>query len=167
MNGSYPATYTPGTPFNSTSLVRGTSPPSSYANTDANCKNSSGTQVGNPTAQWIPGLSDPLPQSDNGIKGVAGNRGCYMYTSDGTWFVLSAWNMAGSPQTGTYYRRLGFRETTMTGANSEYVFCNHGTIGGSTTSYTTYNIANDYYKYSYTISNLPPSICDETPPPGA
>lgn len=137
-NGSYPST-------GGLSTVR----------TDANCTG------GSKQADWVPSVTSTLPQS-NTNRGLNGGRGCYMYSSDGTSYVLSAWNgISGGPQNTTMYRRLGFREITWVNANSYY--CNHPNIGGNATG--TYNINNDYYKYSYTVSNI--TNCNETPPTGA
>lgn len=122
---------------------------------DANCGG------GTHQADWVPGLTSSLPQSQDN-KGVSGGRGCYMYSSDGTSYVISAWNaINGGPQNTTMYRRLGYRE--MSNVNANMYYCNHTNIGGNATG--TYNIANDYYKYSYTVSNI--TTCNETPPAGA
>ena len=144
-NGSYPKTadniYT-GAP----GVVR----------SDANC------QVGSKQTDWIPGI-DNLPQSTkNKGKGTTNIRGCYMYASDGNDYVLSAWNNTdGGPQTNTLYRRIGFRE--MSFMNDGRVYCNHREIGGTIDG--AYAAINDYYKFSYTVSNI--TDCDETPPAGA
>ena len=135
-NGSYPSTGGTATVFS-----------------DANC--TGGTQQ----ADWVPGLGVTLPQS-NANAGVGNYRGCYLYASDGTSYVLSAWNaVSGGPQTSAMYRRLGFREMGFLSAN--FYLCNHVGIGGG----STYNANNDYYKRSYTISNI--TTCNETPPAGA
>ena len=141
-NGSYPST-------GGLNSARG----------DANC-----TAPGTPTtAQWIPGLSSgtTLPQGEGRATGVAGNGGCFLYASDGTNYVLSAWNMVdGGPQKDAMYRRVGFREMTVSG---QTFYCNHVNIGGSSSG--TYNQVYDYYKHSYTFSNI--TSCNETPPSGA
>ncbi|MFZ1243018.1 MAG: prepilin-type N-terminal cleavage/methylation domain-containing protein [Candidatus Saccharimonas sp.] len=121
--------------------------------TDENC--SRGTKQ----ADWIPGVG-ALPQSDQAIKGARGVGGCFMYISDGTSYVLSAWNLLESPQTSTMYRRLGFREMDQT---AQFYICNHPNIGGA--GVTAYAASRDYYKHSYTISNI--TSCNETPPAGA
>lgn len=126
---------------------------------DINCPVSTTTR----SEQWIPSLSSTstLPQGDGRNTGVSGNKGCYMYASDGNYYILSAWNMvAGSPQKDTMYRRVGFREMSLT---AQYYICNHTNIGGNSSG--TYNVAADYYRYSYTISNI--TACNETPPAGA
>lgn len=127
------------------------------ARTDANCS------FGTHTADWVPNLSTSLPQSNPTYKGVNGFVGCYEYVSDGTSYVLSGWNMLDSPQTDTMYRRLGFRETDPSHYNHFYI-CNHTGIGGVS---GTYNINIDYYKRSYTVSNITSTLCNETPPAGA
>lgn len=118
--------------------------------------------AGSSQADWVPGVTGSLPQSQQPAKGANGANGCYMYASDGTSYILSAWNMAaGGPQNSTMYRRVGFRESAFYGANN-YI-CNHATIGGNNP--TPYVATKDYYKYSYTVSNI--SSCGETPPAGA
>jgi prepilin-type N-terminal cleavage/methylation domain-containing protein len=127
--------------------------------TDANCFN------GSSQADWIPGL-DSLPQSTpntGSASGVNGNSGCYLYASNGTQYVLSAWNMLASPQTdSSLYRRLGFR-SFQTSTSTQFYSCNDNVIGGANGN--SYDITQDYYKHSYTISNI--TDCDETPPSGA
>lgn len=124
--------------------------------TDANCYN------GSQQADWIPGLIARLPQSDPaGAQGADGVTGCYLYVSNGVNYVISAWNMVSSPQTSVLYRRLGFREF-QTASSTQFYTCNSNTVGGVTGGY---DITEDYYKHSYTVSNI--TDCDETPPPGA
>lgn len=148
-NGSYPATQ---------SAVLASGSIGSMVYLDAGCNIASGTGMTR-TAAWIPGLDMTLPQSDARI-GSRGVRGCFMYQSDGTSYILSAWNMVqNGPQTNTFYRRLGFREMV----NQQYYLCNHPNIGGANP--TPYAATSDYYKYSYTVSNI--TSCDETPPAGA
>lgn len=127
------------------------------ARTDSSCT------IGTRVVDWVPDLSSSLPQSTPTTKGVLGNAGCYMYVSDGTNYVLSAWNMLETPQTEKMYRRLGFREVDASHANQFYI-CNHSAIGGVS---GTYNINIDYYKRSYTVSSLKTADCGETPPSGA
>ena len=120
--------------------------------TDGNCHGGTAQQ------NWVPSVSESLPQSQSN-SGVSGGRGCYLYSSDGTRYVISAWNgVHGGPQTETMYRRLGYREMSNINANTYY--CNHTNIGGYA-----YNAASDYYKHSYTVSNI--TNCNETPPAGA
>ena len=138
-NGSYPSTGSLSTVYS-----------------DDNCPG------GSSQADWVPGIAGTLPQSQQPAKGANGGNGCYMYASDGTSYILSAWNMAANgPQNSTLYRRLGFREAAFYSSNN-YI-CNHVTIGGNNP--TPYVATKDYYKYSYTISNI--SSCNETPPTGA
>lgn len=146
-NGYYPLTTTQGASLNPNWGDE-------TARTDSNCA------VGTQDADWIPGLSATLPQSDD-IIGAAGLRGCYVYASNGSIYVLSAWNMVSAAQTSTMYRRIGFREVDAGHPNQFYI-CNHSIIGGDDGGYV---IGNDYYKHSLTISNI--TDCDETPPPGA
>ncbi len=127
--------------------------------TDSNCFN------GSSQADWVPSI-DSLPQStpNTGISaGVNGESGCYLYASNGSEYVLSAWNMVSSPTTASpYYRRLGFR-TFQTPTSTQFYTCNDGVTGGSNGG--KYDITQDYYKHSYTISNI--TSCNETPPAGA
>ena len=124
--------------------------------TDDDCSN------GSSTANWIPAVSERLPQSGT-VKpvGADGKTGCYLYVSDGKEYVLSAWNMLDTPQTATLYRRLGFREF-QTDTSTQFYTCNSNTVGGAAGGY---DITKDYYKHSYTVSNI--TDCNETPPPGA
>ena len=151
QHGQYPQTHTSSLQINSTSF---------QPHSDTNC-----TRGGNIGASWIPGLDINLPQSDPNHKGATRqgtgvqDPGCYMYISDGTNYVLSAWNMRKSPDTTSGYRRSGFMEFH----DVSYIICNHVNIGGRASG--TYNISQDYYKYSYTYSNI--TGCNETPPAGA
>jgi prepilin-type N-terminal cleavage/methylation domain-containing protein len=147
FNGMYPAT-TAASPANWHSTdVR----------TDSNCFN------GTKNTDWIPGINGALPQSTpNPGGGVDGTGGCYLYASDGISYVISAWNMINTPQTSTLYRRQGFRDF-QTSTSTQFYTCNSNTIGG--VSGGSYDITKDYYKHSYTLTNI--TGCDETPPPGA
>lgn len=136
VNGAYPST-------GSLSTVR----------SDGNCSGGS-TQT-----DWVPSVTEKLPQSQATV-GISNSRGCYMYSSDGQSYIITAWNgVSGGPQNSTMYRRLGYREMSNINANAYY--CNHTNIGGG----ATYNTNNDYYKFSYTASNI--TSCNETPPAGA
>lgn len=145
-NGSYPATTDqPQANWKSVDV-----------RTDDNCTN------GSSQADWIPNMTETLPQSNqSGAMGADGQKGCYLYASNGTEFVLSAWNMVSPPQTSTLYRRQGFREF-QTSSSTQFYTCNSNTVGGANSGY---NINADYYKHSYTVTNI--TTCDETPPPGA
>lgn len=140
-NGSYPTTGSLGTVY-----------------VDNNCTKT----TTNKRADWIPGIAGIVQNPGLTNTGVVGAGGCYAYSSDGVSYVLSAWNArSGGPGKDTLYRRLGFREAAFFSSNS--YLCNHANIGGNATG--TYNGNNDYYKYSYTISNI--TTCNETPPAGA
>jgi prepilin-type N-terminal cleavage/methylation domain-containing protein len=148
-NGTYPPT-TSNTTANWKSIdVR----------TDSHCFN------GSAQTDWIPGTNS-LPQSTpntGSFSGVNGNPGCYLYASNGTEYVLSAWNMITIPTTALpYYRRLGFR-SFQTATSAQFFTCNDNVTGGINGN--SYDSTQDYYKHSYTISNI--TTCDETPPPGA
>lgn len=148
-NGLYPATTSNDTANWKSVDVR----------TDSNCFN------GSAQADWVPSI-DSLPQSmpNTGIStGVNGNPGCYLYASNGKDYVLSAWNMLSAPSTASpHYRRLGFR-SFQTPTSTQFYTCNDNVTGGANGN--KYDITQDYYKHSYTISNI--DSCDETPPPGA
>ena len=130
--------------------------------------------VGTKQVDWIPdvvpSLTASLPQSD-GKRPNGANTGCYKYWSDGKSFVISAWIGADGTDTKNsgFYSRAGFREAGY-GSADQYI-CNHPTIGGSPGS--TYTVANDLYRKSYTITSdsldtLPtdPTPCDQTEPTG-
>jgi hypothetical protein len=87
--------------------------------------------------------------------------GCYLYASNGSQYVISAWNVSPVPQTSTLYRRLGFR-AFQSDSSTQFYTCNDNVVGGANSGY---DADKDYYKHSYTISNI--TSCDETPPPGA
>lgn len=147
-NGMYPATTANTTANWKTVDVR----------TDVNCFN------GSAQSDWVPGFDD-LPQSvpNTGINaGVDGSPGCYLYASNGIEYVLSAWNMLSTPQAAEgLYRRLGFRPF-QTSSSTQFYTCNNNVVGGVNGGY---DITKDYYKRSYTLSNI--TGCNETPPPGA
>jgi prepilin-type N-terminal cleavage/methylation domain-containing protein len=137
--------------------------------TDSNCS------VGTRTNDWIPNVVPQfvsvLPQSD-GKSPNGTNTGCYKYWSNGTSYLISAWiAVEGGSQTSTMYRRAGFREAG-NGASEQY-YCNHTSMGGMGAGAGPYNVNNDLYKKSYTLTS--PTIpanglvgtCNETPPAGA
>ena len=125
----------------------------STARTDINCGG------GSKQSDWVPGISSSLPQSGTGSIGAQNADSCYIYASDGTDYVLSAWNGGSTPQSTTMYRRIGFRESYQT---QQYYLCNFGAIGGSDGGY---NKKNDYYRHSFTFSNI--TSCNESEPAGA
>jgi prepilin-type N-terminal cleavage/methylation domain-containing protein len=126
------------------------------ARTDSNCS------IDPPSSDWVPNLTSSLPQSSP-ATGVNGLPGCYVYASNGTVYILSAWNMLRDPQAGDMYKRFGFRE--MDGSHAPFYLCNHGAIGGVTGG--VYDINKDYYKHSLTLSNITTAFCSQTPPAGA
>lgn len=151
INGSYPVTAANLNPNWGTTTAR----------TDANCS------IGTHTSDWVPGLNVALPQSSTSGQGVGGYPGCYIYASDGTNYIISAWNMVSTPLTNSpFYRRLGFREMDPSHTYAIFYLCNFsGTIGGVYSG--TYSIAQDYYKHSFTLTNENSSTCNEAPPAGA
>jgi hypothetical protein len=70
--------------------------------------------------------------------------------------------MVNTPQTAKLYHRQGFREF-QTSNSTQFYTCNVKNIGGVTGG--SYDITKDYYKHSYTLTNI--TDCDETPPSGA
>lgn len=126
--------------------------------TDGNCHG------GTRQSDWVPSVTEGLPQSSpNTNKGRGNTTGCYMYSSDGVQYIVSAWNMSNSgPQSSNMYRRVGYREMGFIESNN-YICNSPGSLGGNSGS--TYAATGDYYKYSFTLSNI--SSCNETPPSGA
>lgn len=126
---------------------------------DSNCFN------GPADIEWVPDFKN-LPQSvtNTGAEtGADGKSGCYLYVSNGEEYVLSAWNMVSKPTTEkSFYRRLGFRPF-QTPTSTQFYTCNENEVGGKKGK--NYDIDADYYKHSYTVSNI--TDCDETPPAGA
>lgn len=122
--------------------------------TDSNC------DVGTKSSNWLPGiaptLASQLPQSD-GNRPYGPGSGCYKYWSNGTDYVLSAWGAAqAGPKEGELYRRLGFGDIQ---TSPGVYYCNNTeNVGGG----IPYNLADDIYKHSFTVSNI--STCNETPP---
>lgn len=117
------------------------------------CINQSAGVGDSKTANWIPGLAptyiselphDPKPASVS----------CYMYASNGTGYMLTAWNTVETgPQKTRLFSRSGVRETSWNITDANYM-CDQYYIGGYAVSdYTGYNINNDYYARSFTIDN--------------
>lgn len=131
--------------------------PATVVRTDSSCI------TGSKQDDWIPNYFEDLPQSpDPHVAGVGNVPGCYIYVSNGEEYVVSAWNLLSEPSTGDGYRRLGFRKFTDENSTQFYT-CNDNSTGGGQGG--NYDENQDYYKYSYTISNI--TDCDETPPSGA
>lgn len=150
VNGQYPATQ-------SVQIAEGDAT-GQVLYVDANCYIGSGNTV--KTAAWIPDIEMTLPQSDSATR-ARGQRGCFVYQSDGQRYVLAAWNAIHTgPQSATFYRRMGWRALNN---NTQYYLCNNTNVGGIASG--SYIASDDYYKYSYVLSNI--TDCNETPPPGA
>lgn len=150
--GSYPATQSGTLAISSSS--------NAMVYVDANCPWPTGTTTVTKTTTWVPGVDMTLPQS-NGERGRGSSGGCFAYQSDGKSYILTAWNMVDNgPQNSAMYRRIGLREVSNT---DQYAYCNQTNIGGNNP--TPYDATRDYYKYSYTITNV--TSCNETPPAGA
>ncbi|MFZ1242583.1 MAG: prepilin-type N-terminal cleavage/methylation domain-containing protein [Candidatus Saccharimonas sp.] len=131
---------------------------------DANCTFAADSD-GAKTKQWVPGITETLPQNPGLVgTGVSALGGCYLYSSNGTEYILSAWNAKrGGSSTDAMYRRIGFREPWFYSDNRNT--CNSNWIGTGNGTGSPYVLAKDYYKNSYTISNI--TNCNETPPSGA
>lgn len=121
---------------------------------DPGCIGTSASGSDVKTSAWIPGLAPTYisslprdPNPDDRARGTSPSVACYMYSSDGISFVLSAWaTVETGPQTTRLYSRAGYREAgpPHNGTDIQY-YCNHLNIGGAPA---------DYYKYSYTITNV-------------
>lgn len=124
------------------------------------------------TENWIPGLVpnyiNKLPQDPTGKDQTLGSyradQGtCYIYASDGTYYILTAWGTVESDTLGdNLYRRIGFREGQWNArigrSGDARLYCNYYTIGGQNSSYGDGD-EYDYYRHSYTFSNI--TNCDE------
>jgi prepilin-type N-terminal cleavage/methylation domain-containing protein len=120
---------------------------------DPGCASSPTDPSDQRTADWVPGLAptyigelprDPKPGPANS---------CYMYSSDGTSYTLTAWNTVENPPNHTkLYSRAGFREAGYNVSNAAF-YCDHANIGGKSSG--TYVSANDYYVRSFTINTKP------------
>lgn len=108
------------------------------------------------TVNWIPGLvaggyisslpTDPNAGNDE-ARNVKNTRACYMYASNGQYFILSAWASVENgpiPENSQLYSRAGFRETSF--SNQNYL-CNHPNLSNPL-------YGGDYYRYSYTLTNV-------------
>lgn len=127
---------------------------------DSNCMTTGGAAR---TPDWVPFVDTDLPLSNVSVSsGVDDIPGCYMYVSNGEEYVISAWNVYDDPSTGEGYRRVGFRQFTGSESSTQFYTCNSNVVGGAN---GTYDATQDYYKHSYTVSNI--TDCDETPPSGA
>ncbi len=131
-------------------IDHGTYPSTGSLNTvymDPGCKTAGATdQI---TASWVPGLvaggyigklpQDPRP-ADVAFGSTVGGA-CYMYSSDGQYYVLSAWDTVENPITsGGLYSVAGFREPGYNVIDAVYI-CN--------LSYFP-----PYYQHSYTFTNV-------------
>ena len=111
---------------------------------DSKCTNSNP----NKRADWVPGITG-LPQS---LPPRTVGYGCYLYASDGSAYIVSAWDaLETGPQTSTLYRRMGFRETVFSA--NDLFYCN------TAPSFNSY-WDNGFYKHSYTVTNI--TTCSES-----
>ncbi len=118
---------------------------------DPNCEPEDPSDLA--TVDWVPDIYnhiDKLPQDPTGANAAKGGRilkgTCYMYSSDGNEFILTAWGTVETgPQTEKLYSRAGFREDSYNVQNAAYL-CDHPNIGRESSG--------DYYQYSYTITNV-------------
>ncbi len=120
---------------------------------DPGCR-TSGNASDSITANWVPelvsrGYMGKLPQDPRPIdtaSGYGGGGACYMYSSDGNQFLLSAWSTVERTVTsGGLYSRAGYRETSWNVQDAAYM-CNYQ--GGGPTYFL------PFYEHSYTISNV-------------
>ena len=84
------------------------------------------------------------------------NIPCYVYSSDGEDYLLSAWAVAENSHSASssspFYRRYGYREYPAG------PLCNHGNIGGNYGG--TYDLFEDRYRHSFTLTTV--TTCNET-----
>jgi type II secretion system protein G len=130
-------------------LDHGAYPSTGSVNTvymDPGCKTAGASDL--ITADWVPGLvaggyisklpRDPRPV-DVAFGDTAGGA-CYMYSSDGQFYILTAWDTVENPITsGGLYSLAGFREPFYNRTDAAYI-CN--------LSYFP-----PYYQHSYTYTN--------------
>lgn len=92
---------------------------------------------------WIPGLVaggyiSQLPSDSNSVS-----TACYLYASNGTLYILSAWNAAEgtyTPASNPLYSPAGFREVSL----NQGCLYDHPNIRSA-----------GYYNRSFTITNIP------------
>ncbi|MDO8555289.1 MAG: prepilin-type N-terminal cleavage/methylation domain-containing protein [bacterium] len=133
-NGLYPSTGS----MNNVFMDPGCSPPTG-----------SGEQI---TANWVPELTptyisklpvDPRPTDAVGKGNILS---CFMYSSDGKHYLLSAWDTVETgPQTNRMYSIFGFREP---GFNVQNALCIYNLY---------YFLSTGFYPidaYSYTLTNM-------------
>ena len=112
---------------------------------DSNCTNANPNKSDN----WVPGFSVVLPQSFGPRES---GYGCYIYASNGTQYILSAWRaLETGPQTSLMYRRFGFRESSWSHQDGYHCNTNSGLLA---------YWDDGHYKQSYTISNI--TACNES-----
>jgi general secretion pathway protein G len=110
------------------------------------------------TSDWVPGLVsggfiprlpiDPRPQ--DAAKGSTNGGACYMYSSDGKYYMLSAWDTVETPITsGGLYAQAGYREPNWNMQDARYM-CNYQ--GGPLPAGSYFA---PFYQHSYTITNEP------------
>lgn len=112
--------------------------------------------VNTKTQEWIPGLVSGGYTSRLPTDPEQGEGACYLYTSDGRYFVLSFWDSRPkteqryTPETNPLYSLAGFREYNE--AWTQWCLYNHPNLGipghpllGN----------HNFYAESFTITNLP------------
>ncbi|MBP7741667.1 MAG: prepilin-type N-terminal cleavage/methylation domain-containing protein [Candidatus Pacebacteria bacterium] len=107
------------------------------------------------TADWVPGLvsggyisslpQDPYPRDQ--VSGNAGGGACYMYSSDGSKYILSAWATVENSNSRGPRSLAGFREPSWNVLNAAYM-CNYQGGPAPAGSYFA-----PFYQRSYTYSN--------------
>ncbi len=117
---------------------------------DPGCKTA--TAPDQVTSDWVPGLvagkyiaalpKDPLPTDV--VAGYKSGGACYMYSSDGKYYILSAWSTVENPITaGGLFSHAGYREANWNVQDATYL-CNYPNSD-----------LPQRYQHSYTISNEP------------
>lgn len=116
---------------------------------------------------WIPGLVEngyinSLPDDPRTGRSTLNERknpdgsACYVYSSNGKDYILSAWGtVEGGPEYEVMHRHLGPREGSL-----NQTLCNHPNAGGGADR-PNYNHKENFYAHSYTISTV--DYCNETP----
>lgn len=122
------------------------------------------------TSNWIPGLvpnyiatlpSDPRPAAaiSNGVSLGNSHPSCYVYSSDGKTYILSAYGTVENTNistSNTFYSKAGFREIGYqlgSGANSQYCYYMSNPSGG-------YFDVVRLKSYTLTNLNIPSSATD-------
>jgi type II secretory pathway pseudopilin PulG len=107
------------------------------------------------TSDWIPGLVAggfipklPIDPNPKGVYHPSNGGACYMYSSDGKYYILSAWDTVETAiDSGGLYSPVGYREPNWNIQDARYM-CNYQ--GGPLPAGSYFA---PFYQHSYTISN--------------